>query len=259
MRKRFHYDWHWQWNRGTGEMGNWGVHYLDDLRHLLGWDDVPDNVMAAGNRWWDDDGETPNIHMCLAEHRGTTVVIDIRHMKGAGRGGDQGAIYLGSRGGNYLMCEEGFIRIARGGGKAYDKDAKTVKQYKGTGGAGHDANFINAIREGSNASLKCEIEVGHMSTTLCHLANVGYRIGQAAPVEELRERIDHHEDALNTLDSMLAQLEGREVDVKRQPFIVGPKLSYDVKAERFTGDHAEEANALVRLPCREPFIVPEEV
>ena len=259
MRKQFHYDWHWQWNWGTGEMGNWGVHYLDDLRHLLGWDDVPNNVTAAGNRWWDDDGETPNMHLSLMEHRGTQVVVDIRNMKDAGRGGDQGAVYLGGRGGNYLMCEAGFIRIARGGGKAYDQAGKMVKQYKGNGGAGHDANFVNAIREGSNASLKCEIEVGHLSTTMCHLANIAYRVGRAASVEELRERIGHHEDALNTLDSMVTQLEGKEIDLERQPFMVGPKLSYDVKAEHFTGSHAEKANALVRLPSREPFVVPEEV
>jgi predicted dehydrogenase len=259
MRKNFHYDWHWQWNWGTGEMGNWGVHYLDDLRHLLGWNDVPDNVMAAGNRWWDDDGETPNMHLCLMQHCGVNVVIDIRNMKDTGRGGDQGAVFLGSRGGNYIMCEGGFIRIARGGGKAYDKDGKQLKQYKGTGGTGHDLNFINAVREGSNASLAAEIEVGHLSTTLCHLANVGFRAGKAAPVEELRENVKYNEDAVNTLDSMLAQLGGEGVDLAAKPFVVGPRLSFDPKAERFTGNKADEVNALVKLPCREPFVVPEVV
>ena len=259
MRKQFHYDWHWQWNWGTGEMGNWGVHYLDDLRNLLGWNDVPDNAMAAGNRWWDDDGETPNMHLCLMEHRGAKIVIDIRNMKDPGRGGDEGAVYLGAREGNYIMCEGGFIRIARGGGKAFDKDGKQVKQYKGTGGSGHDANFVNAIREGSNKSLACEIEVGHLSTTLCHLANIAFRAGKAAPVEELRENIKHHEDAINTLDSMLAQLEGNGVDLKTKPFVVGPKLSYDLKAENFTGSHAEEVNKLVRIEGREPFVVPEKI
>ena len=259
MRKQFHYDWHWQWNWGTGEMGNWGVHYLDDLRHLFGWDDVPDNAMAAGNRWWDDDGETPNMHLCLMEHRGVNVVIDIRNMKDPGGGGDEGAVVFGSRGGNYIMCEGGYIRIARGGGKSYDKNDKQIKQYKGTGGTGHDVNFINAIRAGSNASLAAEIEVGHLSTTLCHMANVTFRAGKAAPVEELREKVKHHKDAINTLESMLAQLKGNEVDLKAKPFIVGPKLSYDTKAEKFTGDHADEVNQFVKVPCRNPFVVPEEV
>lgn len=258
MRKEFHYDWHWQWNWGTGEMGNWGVHYFDDVRHLLGWNDVPGNVMAAGNRWWDDDGETPNMHMAVMEHQGVKLVIDVRNMQDpAGPGGEQGAVYLGGRGGNYIMCENGYIRIARGGGKAYDTDGKLVKQYKGNGGAGHDANFINAVREGSNASLACEIEVGHLSTTVCHLANMAWRLGKSASVDEVRESVKSHEDAANTLDSILTQLEGNKVDLQAKPFVLGPKLTFDAAAEQFTGDHAEEANQLVRLPCREPFVVPE--
>jgi predicted dehydrogenase len=259
IRKQFHYDWHWQWNWGTGEMGNWGVHYLDDLRHLLGWDDVPDNVMAAGNRWWDDDGQTPNMHMCLMEHRGAKIVIDVRNMKDPGRGGDEGAVYLGAREGNYIMCEGGFIRIARGGGKAFDKDGKQLKQYKGDGGEGHAANFIDAVRKGSNASLACEIEVGHLSTTLCHLANIGYQVGKAASALGIRASLARNEDATNTLDSMFAQLRGNNVDLKAKPFIVGPKLRYDTKAEKFTGDHADEANRFIKLEGRDPFIVPEKV
>ncbi|MCX5758473.1 MAG: hypothetical protein NTU83_08215 [Candidatus Hydrogenedentes bacterium] len=157
------------------------------------------------------------------------------------------------------MCENGYISIARGGGKAFDKDGKQVKQYKGTGGAGHDVNFIDAVRQGSNKSLAAEIEVGHMSTTLCHQANIAWRVGKATPVEELRENVKQNEDALNTLESMLAQLQANEVDLKAKPFIVGPKLSYDLKTETFTGSHAEEANALIKRQCREPFIIPEKI
>lgn len=258
MRKEFHYDWHWQWNWGTGEMGNWGVHYLDDVRHLLGWDDVPGNVIAAGNRWWDDDGETPNMHMALMEHKGVKLVIDVRNMKADAKS-DEAAVYLGGRGGNYIQCEGGFIRIARGGGKAYDKDGKMIKQYKGTGGTGHDANFIEGIRSGSNAALAAEVEVGHYSTVVCHLANIGFRVGKATPVEEIRETVKDHEDAVNTLQSIVDQLKGNNVDVNAKPFIAGPKLTYDAKGETFTGEHAEDANKFIRLQCREPFIVPENV
>ncbi|MCX5772969.1 MAG: Gfo/Idh/MocA family oxidoreductase [Candidatus Hydrogenedentes bacterium] len=258
MRKQFHYDWHWQWNWGTGEMGNWGVHYLDDLRHILGWDDVPSNAMAAGNRWWDDDGETPNMHMCLMEHKGVKVVIDIRNMADPGRGGDEGAVYLKSRGGNYIMCEGGHIAIARGGGKVFDKDNKMIKQYKGTGGTGHDVNWIEAIRAGSNKTLAAEIEVGHQSTVLCHLANLSWRVGKATTIEEIRENVKSHEDALNTIEDMMVQLDNNKVDLKAKPWIAGPKLAYDTKAEKFTGDHADDANKFIRLECREPFVVPEE-
>ncbi|HOZ48777.1 MAG TPA: Gfo/Idh/MocA family oxidoreductase [Candidatus Hydrogenedentes bacterium] len=259
MRKSFHYDWHWQWNWGTGEMGNWGVHYLDDLRHILGWDDVPGNAIAAGNRWWDDDGETPNMHMSLMEHRGVKVVVDIRNMQDPGGGGEQGAVYLSSRQGNHIQCENGFIRIARGGGKAYDKDGKSIKQYKGDGGGAHHGNFIEALRQGSSASLNAEIAVGNMSTIMCHLANVAWRVGQDASVEEVRESMKSHADAVDTLESMLAQLGRSEVDIAKKPFVLGPKLTFDVSRGTFTDDNAAKANELVRRVDREPFIVPEQV
>ena len=258
MRKNFHYDWHWQWNWGDGEMGNWAIHYLDDLRHIMGWDDIPDNVVAAGNRWWDDDGQTPNMHMALMEHKGVKVVVDIRNMADP-KGGKGGAVYLGSRGGNYIMCEEGYIKIARGGGKAYDKNGKSVKQYKGNGGGAHAGNFINAIREGSNKSLNCEIEVGHCSTALCHLANISYRVGTKAAQETVLDGMKQHDDARNTIESMLTQLGGNKVDLKQQPFMLGPKLSFDPATETFKGEHASQANALAKGTSRAPFIVPEKV
>jgi predicted dehydrogenase len=258
MRKEFHYDWHWQWNWGNGETGNWGVHYIDDVRHMLGWDDVPTSVISAGNRWWDDDGQTPNMHLSLMEHRGIKVVVDIRNMKDPMSGGDGGAVYLGSRGGNYIACEEGFIRMSRGGGKAYNWDGKLLKQYKGTGGTGHDQNFIDAIRAGSNASLNCEITVGHQSTVMCHLANIAYQLGKSTPLEQMREQFKGHEDAQNTIDSYLAQIDGR-VDLSKEPFVLGPKLAYDNNTEVFIGERADEANRLARGTSRKPFVVPENV
>ncbi len=144
--------------------------------------------------------------------------------------------------------------------KSYDKETKkTITQYKGTGGAGHDRNFIEAIREGDRDLLNCEIGIGHMSTTMCHMANIAWRMGNEANVEQVSESVKQHEDAVNTLESMLAQLDRNDIDLKQWPFILGPKLEYDLKSEKFTGEHGDKANELVRLPCREPFVVPEEV
>ena len=260
MRTKFHYDWRWQWLWGTGQMGNWGVHYFDDLRHILGWDDVPTSIQAAGNRWWDDDGQTPNMHMCLMEHGDVKVVLDIRMMGDpAGRGGDGGAVYLRSRGGNYIMCEDGYIMISRGGGKSYDPDGKMIKQYKGTGGRGHDVNFIDAVRQGSNKSLNSEIEIGHQSTVMCHQANLGWQIGSEVSVDEVRENMKCHEDAANTLESIITQLNGNKIDLKTWPFVMGPKLTYDTKAEKFTGTAAVCANKYLSREYRKPFVITEEV
>ena len=260
MRKSFHYDWHWQWPWGSGEMGNWGVHYIDDLRNILGWDDVPTTIQAAGNRWWDDNGQTPNMHMCLMEHGDVKVVVDIRNMEDiAGSGGSGGAVYLRSRGGNHIMCEKGYIKIARGGGKSYGLDNKMIKQYKGTGGSGHDVNFIEAVRAGDNKNLNCEIEIGHQSTVMCHQANISWQIGSQATAEQVRENMKSHEDAANTIESIIKQLDGNKVDLKTKPFVMGPKLTYDPKAEKFTGSGASQANKYISRESRKPFVIAENI
>ena len=64
---------------------------------------------------------------------------------------------------------------------------------------------------------------------------------------------------INSLNSILTQLEGNQVDLTKEPFIQGPRLTFDPTREQFTGTHAEEANALVRKTYREGYAVPEEV
>jgi len=70
MRDKFHYDWHWDFNTGSGEMGNWGVHILDDVRNVAYQDKVstPTRIIAAGGRvGWNDAGQSPNVHYALFE------------------------------------------------------------------------------------------------------------------------------------------------------------------------------------------------
>ncbi len=44
---RFHYNWHWFWDYGTGELGNWGSHMLDVARWGLGVG-LPTRISALG-------------------------------------------------------------------------------------------------------------------------------------------------------------------------------------------------------------------
>ncbi len=261
MRQSFHYDWHWQWNWGDGEMANWGVHYLDDLHCLLGWNDVPNRMIAAGNRFaWDDNGQTPNMHFSLMYYDDLPIVVDIRNLPDPERrGGNSGAVYLHSRGGNYIQCENASVRLSRGGGGAYDNDGNRICQYKGDGGGAHARNFIDAVRSGRRQDLAAEIEGGHQSTVICHQANIAWRVGAEASVDEVRAAVKSHEDALNTLHDMLEQLDGNDVDLKKEPFILGPMLTYDRKQEKYVGAHAEKANKFVTCSYREPFVIRDEV
>ena len=261
MRKSFHYDWHWQWNWGDGEMGNWGVHYIDDVRNMLGWKSVPNSVIAAGNRFaWDDNGQTPNMHFALFDYNGLKVVVDIRNLPDPQRrGGNTGAVYLKSRGGNHIQCENASVCISRGGGGAYDLNGKCIKKYAGDGGGGHVRNFIEAVRNGRPDDLNADIELGHLSTAMCHQANIGFRVGTQASVEQVRKSMSEHEDAANTLKDMLEQLDGNKVDLAKTPFILGAKLEFDRRVERFVGTNAAAANKYLKCSCRKPFVVPEEV
>ena len=38
---------------------------------------------------------------------------------------------------------------------------------------------------------------------ICHLGNIAYRVGKQAPVEEAQEALKGHENATNTLQSIL--------------------------------------------------------
>ena len=261
MRKQFHYDWHWQWNWGDGEMANWGVHYLDDLRHLMGWNDVPTKIIAAGNRFvWDDNGETPNMHFALCDYDGIPFVIDVRNLVDPWRRpGGGGARYLNWGGGNCIQCEDAMIRLSRGGGGAYDKRDKRIHQYKGDGGSAHAQNFIDCLRSGRREDLAAEIEVGHLSTVVCHQANIAWRAGAEATVDEVHHSMQSHQDALYTLTDMLQQLAGNNVDLTKKPFILGPQLTYDRKQERFVGPSSERANKYIKCSYRKPFVMPENV
>jgi predicted dehydrogenase len=261
MRKSFHYDWHWQWNWGDGEMANWGVHYLDDVRHFMGWDDVPNKIVAAGNRFaWDDNGETPNMHMALCDYDGIPLVIDVRNLVDPWRrSARSGALYMGRGGGNLVQCDDALIHLSRGGGGAYDKKNKRIHQYKGTGGRGHFENFIDAVRSRRGEDLVAEIEIGHLSTVVCHQANVAWRAGAEATVDEVYESMRSHKDALYTLTDMMQQMAGNGIDLTKEPFVLGPQLTYDRKQERFVGANAEKANKFVKCSYRDGFVVPENV
>ena len=67
------------------------------------------------------------------------------------------------------------------------------------------------------------------------------------------------DDAANTLKDMLEQLSGNKVDLAKQPFILGPALTYDRKQERFVGANSEQANKYLKCSYREPFVMPEQV
>ncbi|MBW8036150.1 MAG: gfo/Idh/MocA family oxidoreductase [Planctomycetes bacterium] len=257
-RDNFHYDWHWDLRWGDGEMGNWAVHYTSDICFMLGWKEMPDSVMSAGGRFrWDDAADAPNMIFSMMEHKGIPMTVEIRDLT-ISKDSKTQAAYMGLRGGNIIMCEKALIKISRGGGTAYTPDGKEkIKRYVGNGGLGHRENFIDAVKANDHGKLNAPIEGCHVSSAICHLSNISYRIGKTASPDLIRERMKDYEDIKITADQQIKQIKANDDDMSK--LILGPKLTFDPKVEKFVGDDSAEANKLLRYEMRKEFAVPDRV
>ena len=165
MSNRFHYNWHWFWNWGTGELGNNGIHGLDVARWGLGVD-APLTVASGGGRFVFDDREVPDTQVVTYEFPKACIVwehrlYDKHPMEGLGFGiafyGDKGVLTVDEKG---WKVQDG----VEAGGKA-------------TGGLGnHLANFVECVK--SRETPTADVEIGHLSTRLCHLGNIAHRVGR---------------------------------------------------------------------------------
>ena len=258
-RQELHYDWHWMWDTGTGEIGNIGAHQVDHARWAMGQDGVAPAVISLGGRFgYDDDGETPNTQIICFDYEPVPLMYEVRALTRA-KGDPVLDTYKGMRTSLRVECEGGFFAGGRGGGWAYDNDGKKIRQFKGDGGPDHQANFIEAMRSRNPNDLRADILTGHISATMCHMANISYRLGQRQSPRAIREAVASNDMLAECVDRMLRHLEANEVDLERDRVAIGPMLTFDAKQERFTGDCAEYANMYLKRVYRPPFVVPEIV
>jgi len=260
MRRSLHYDWHWVWDTGSGDIGNQGAHEMDVSRWALGQKGLAPSVISLGGRLgYDDDAETANTQIAFFDYKPAPLIFELRGLpsrKDAKSMDD----YRGTRVGNCIQCENGYFAGGRGGGWAYDNDGNKIKQFKGDGGGGHQANFINAMRSRKVKDLHADIEQGHVSATLSHMANISYRLGLKKSADEIKETIkDNNKEMTDAYERLLAHLEANEIDLTKTPLTVGPMLTMDTKKEVFVGEHSGSANMYLKRNYREPFVVPDKV
>ena len=260
-RKRFHYDWHWIWNTGNGDLGNQGPHEFDLLCWFLGDPGLPKQTMSFGGRFgWNDAGETHNLQLALLDFGkdkppAAFEVCDMRLKPDL----NASPHYKGTRVGVIVTCEGGEFRGGRGGGTVYAPDGK-AKLHKYSGGGNHMANFFEAVRSRKRDKQFCEIEKAHLSCCLPHFGNISARIGAATPQGELREKVKGDPRATEWLDRFAGQLNDWKVDLDKTPFTLGPWLPIDAKNECVADSpFAKAGNALVRRRGRGEFIIPEKV
>jgi predicted dehydrogenase len=168
-----HYNWHFFWHWGNGELGNNGVHTIDICRWALGVD-YPSKVTASGSKLrYDDDQETPDTCTVTFDCDGRTMVWEGVSWS---RGQSKSQIGIELRG------ENGTLYIDDDGYTIHDPQLKLVERETGArGDAEHLRGFLDAVRDGSRPSA--DIEDGHKSTMFCHLGNIAYRTGESLDVD----------------------------------------------------------------------------
>ncbi|HYH63367.1 MAG TPA: Gfo/Idh/MocA family oxidoreductase [Urbifossiella sp.] len=246
-----HYDWHWIWNYGNGDLGNQGVHEMDKARWGLR-KGMPNSVCSVGGRFgYTDDGQTPNTQVCLFDYGESKMVFEVRGMKSPlFKGAGIGNIWVGSDG--MVVCPN------YNSGIQYDKDGREVARFTGGNDQMHFDNFVKAVRSRRVADLHCDIAEGHISASLCHLANISYRLGTEAPIGDVAG-FASVPGATDALTRMREHLREHKVDPMTVAGRAGPKLTFDPATERFTGARATEANAMLFREYRRGFELRETV
>ena len=259
MRKELHYDWHWFWDTGTGEVGNLGAHNVDESRWMIGQEGIaPRAVTIAGRVGMDDNGQTPNTQITFFDYDPVPIIYEVRGLRRR-RGLRAREHYRGTSFGMVIDCEGGYFAGGRGGGWAYDSDGKRIKQFPGDGGIEHQANFIEAVRSRKVSALRADVLEGHVTATLCHMANISYRLGRKESPERIADAVEADGVLAEAFERCLKHLEANKVDLAREPMTIGPSLAFDRESERFVGDFSDMANMYLRRNYREPFVVPDEV
>ena len=174
MENRFHYNWHWFWNWGTGEIGTNGIHGVDVARWGLGVEG-PTQVTSGGGKFvFDDDQEVPDTQIVTWEFPEKCVIQWEHRMwskhptEGSGFGiawyGDKGTMVIGDKGWKIEDLDPKAPALAKSEGPS--KDGMTA----------HVQNFLDCIKSGQKPNA--DIEIGHLSTRLCHLGNIAHRTGR---------------------------------------------------------------------------------
>ncbi|NQU23903.1 MAG: Gfo/Idh/MocA family oxidoreductase [Candidatus Nealsonbacteria bacterium] len=250
-----HYNWHWFWDTGNGDMGNQGVHEMDVARWGVKDSTLPKSVWGMGGRWVDgpdfkDQGETPNMELCVYDYGETLVVFETRGLVNKHKD-------FPFKVANEFYTTEGVIRGGKfqpkTGGKTYDVEIEPVHVTDG----GAFGSFIKCVRSRKVEEVNGEIEQAHYSAALCHLGNISYRLGEQVPFSQKPPGTGDNEQIAESFETIKANIQAIGVDLGKATYKLGPVLKFDPEKEKFIGNAA--ADKLLTREYRKPFVVPENV
>ena len=261
LRKQLHYDWHWFWANGNGEIGNNGAHNVDVCRWGLGQSQPAPRAMSIGGRFgFNDDGETANTQITMWDYQPAPLICEIRNLSVA-KGEKPLGTFRNCSSTNIIDCEGGYFAGNATGGALLDHQGRKIRDIGEKRRAqdievAHVANFVAAVAAGKAADLNAEAREGHVSAACLHMANISYHLGQQSPPEAIREAIHSSTELSDAFQRCREYLRANGVDLAATPAVVGPWVTFDPQQECFINELAGPANALCRRACRAPFAIP---
>ena len=276
-----HYDWHWFWNYGGGDLCNQAIHEIDIARWFLGTHEVAPEVVSVGGRFgYTDCAETPNTFVSIHNYAAAPLITEVYGLTADGKmngpSNKFGQFKERNSGektakspeiGIIVECENATLVVPDYNScQVYDKDGKfglsygkTVDTVDLTGGAsGHHANWVEGIRKGSNEGIHAPVRECHLSTALVHSANISYRVGAKKSAGEIKEAIKASSGLSEAFGRMAEHLGRNGVNLDEAKATLGAPLTQDTKTELFTGANAEAANRdlVAKRTGRKGFEIP---
>ncbi len=184
-----HYNWHWFWDYGNGDIGNQGVHETDLA--MWGLDvGLPEVITSAGGKYlWNDCKETPEVLTSTYQYpkEGKIIEFEVRPwMTNKEDGVEVGNIFYGDKG---YMVINGYNDY-----KTYLGRNREPGPARNAGGD-HYKNFVDAVRAKNKALLNGPIETGHLSASIAHLGNIAYRLGRTLKFDPKTETFPGDKEA----------------------------------------------------------------
>jgi predicted dehydrogenase len=261
-----HYDWHWFWDYGAGDLGNQGIHQMDIARWFLGEQELSPRVWSVGARvGYVDDAETPNTQIVYHEYRKAPLIFEVRGLPAApaqvkdGKKVEEMDKLKGASIGVIIECEGGYVTVPNYVSATFhDKDGNKIQELKGgEEGNAHFDNFIKAVKSRKRTDLHADIWEGHLSSALCHTGNISYRLGKKAEPGAIKEKIKGMKGIEETFGRMEEHLAKNNVDITKDQLTLGVVLNMDPKVERFVGN--QDADKLLRREYRAPYVIPDQI
>ena len=256
MRPQLHYDWHWDFNTGNGDMGNQGPHELDLLCLFAGDPEMPSELYSYGGRFgWNDAGNTANMQSSIFKLGDIPCTFEVNNMWQTPKK-NAAVVYKGTRVGVIVTGEKGEFRGGRGGGYVVAPDGKTrIEKFPGDAGRDHMKNFFDCVRSRKAEELNAPIKHSHKSANLSHFANISMRASGQIPLQKIPAAVPQDDMLLDCIERQHAQLKVWDVDLSKTLCHVGSKVTIDPKTGMVSG--SDTIKTFNETHYRKGYEVPE--